>query len=165
MPARTPEQYPGVGGTAVYLEGLKVGYRRYDSERIEPLFPFGFGLSYTTFAFRDLTISPPDGANDHYTVGADVTNTGRREGAEVAQVYVAFPDAAGEPPKQLKGFEKVSLASGQTRHLTFKLDRRAFSVWDSAAQRWTVSGGRYEVLVGDSSRDLPLRTAVTVKGD
>jgi beta-glucosidase len=165
VPARTPEQYPGVGGTAVYSEGLKVGYRWYDAEGIEPLFPFGFGLSYTTFAFRGVTVAPPATANDHYTVAADVTNTGRREGAEVAQVYVAFPDAAGEPPKQLKGFEKVSLRPGQTRHLTFKLDRRAFSIWDSAAQRWTVPGGRYEVLVGDSSRDLPLRATVTVRGD
>jgi beta-glucosidase len=165
VPARTPEQYPGVGGTAVYSEGLKVGYRWYDAEGIEPLFPFGFGLSYTTFAFRGLEIAPPDGTKEHFTVGADVTNTGRREGAEVAQVYVRFPAAAGEPPKQLKGFEKVSLRPGQTRHVTFRLDRRAFSTWDSAAQRWKVPGGRYEVLVGDSSRDLPLRATVTVRGD
>ena len=161
-PAHTPEQYPGVNGTAAYSEGLKVGYRWYDAEDIAPLFPFGYGLSYTTFAYSNLDVSPiltPDG---HITVGVDVTNTGRRAGSEVAQVYVADPSAAGEPPKQLKGFQKASLRPGETKHLTFKLDQRAFSIWDSAAQQWTTVHGQYGVYVGGSSRDLPLHGTVTV---
>jgi beta-glucosidase len=161
-PAHTPEQYPGVNGIATYSEGLKVGYRWYDAEDIAPLFPFGYGLSYTTFAYSGLTVSPvlqPDG---HVTVGVDVTNTGRRAGAEVAQLYVSDPGGAGEPPKQLKGFQKVSLRPGEKKHLTFELDQRAFSVWDGAAQQWTTVHGRYGVYVGGSSRDLPLHGTVTV---
>ncbi|WP_433894333.1 glycoside hydrolase family 3 C-terminal domain-containing protein [Streptomyces sp. CA-111067] len=163
VPAHTPEQYPGVNGTAVYSEGLDVGYRWYDSQGIAPLFPFGYGLSYTTFAFSHLKVTPvltPDG---QVTVGADVTNTGSRAGAEVAQVYLTDPASAGEPPRQLKGFAKVQLAAGQTRHVSFTLDQRAFSTWESAAQQWGTHDGRYTVSVGDSSRDLPLAAAVQVR--
>jgi beta-glucosidase len=163
VPAHTPEQYPGVNGTATYSEGLKVGYRWYDSQGIAPLFPFGYGLSYTTFKFSNLTVNPPRlSASIQITVTADVTNTGKRTGAEVAQVYVAFPQAAGEPPRQLKGFEKVSLKPGQTKTVTFKLGPRAFSMWDTAHQRWTTVAGQYGIAVGDSSRDLPLQGSVTV---
>ena len=95
-------------------------------------------------------------------VGVDVTNTGTRAGADVAQVYVADPAAVGEPPRQLKGFQKVMLAPGQTKHLTFTLDERAFSTWDSAAQNWGTADGHYGILVGDSSRSLPLRGDVTI---
>jgi beta-glucosidase len=162
VPAHTPQQYPGVNGTAVYSEGLQVGYRWYDSQDIAPLFPFGYGLSYTTFAFSNLQVTPTLAPNGHVTVGADVTNTGARAGAEVAQVYVTDPSSVGEPPKQLKGFSKVSLAAGQTQHLTFTLDERAFSTWEPAAQQWSTHDGRYTVSVGDSSRSLPLHAAVNV---
>lgn len=161
-PAHTPEQYPGVNNTATYSEGLKVGYRWYDAEGIAPLFPFGYGLSYTTFAYSNLDVSPRLNPNGQVTATADVTNTGRRAGSEVAQVYVADPSTAGEPPKQLKGFQKVTLQPGETKHLTFKLDQSAFSIWDSAAQQWTTVHGRYGVFVGGSSRDLPLQGTVTV---
>jgi beta-glucosidase len=97
------------------------------------------------------------------TVGVDVRNTGTRTGAEVVQAYVGDPAAAGEPPHQLKGFAKVSLRPGERRHVTLTLDRRAFSVWDSAAQRWTTTPGRYTVAVGDSSRDLPLSATVAMR--
>ena len=162
VPAHTPQQYPGVNGTAVYSEGLQVGYRWYDGQNIEPLFPFGYGLSYTTFAFSHLTVTPVLAPHGHVNVGVDVTNIGTRAGADVAQVYVSDPAAVGEPPKQLKGFQKVTLAPGETKHVTLTLDERAFSTWDSAAQNWGTADGHYGILVGDSSRSLPLRGDVTI---
>ena len=161
-PAHTPEQYPGVNGTAVYSEGLQVGYRWYDAQAVTPLFPFGFGLSYTSFAFRNLKVPARVNSNAAVRVSFDVTNTGSRAGADVAQVYVASPVAAGEPPKQLKGFVKVILRPGQTEHVAVTLDARSFSVWDIAGKRWRGVNGNYEILVGDSSRDLPLHGKITV---
>ncbi|MFC5730043.1 MULTISPECIES: beta-glucosidase family protein [Nocardioides] len=161
-PIRSVEQYPGVKDAdgvphSTYSEGLLIGYRWYDDQGIEPLFPFGHGLSYTTFAYSGLEIRRrATGA----TVRAQVTNTGSRTGAEVAQLYLAFPEEAGEPPLQLKGFEKVELDPGETRTVTFELDRRAFSIWDTAADDWRVVPGCYGVRVGGSSRDLPLSGSV-----
>ena len=163
VPAHTQKQYPGIDGTAVYSEGLQVGYRWYDAQKIEPLFPFGFGLSYTTFAFGHLHISSPN-ADDHVQVALDVTNTGSVTGADVMQVYVAAPGSAGEPPHQLNGFVKISLARGESKHISLTLDRRAFSVWNTKAKQWSVAGGRYEILVGDSSRNLPLHGVVQIRG-
>jgi beta-glucosidase len=161
-PIASPERWPGVNGTAHYAEGLEVGYRWYDAQGQDPLFPFGYGLSYTTFSFKHLAVSPRLDPGGHVTVGVDVTNTGRRAGSDVVQAYVSFPASAGEPPHQLKGFAKVSLRPGQTRHVTLRLDERAFSIWDPAAQQWTTVDGKYQVSVGDSSRNLPLTGAVTV---
>jgi beta-glucosidase len=163
VPASTPQQYPGVNGDAVYSEGLRVGYRWYDAQGQTPLFPFGYGLSYTTFAFSHLTVSPQadDGS---VTVGVDVSNTGTRTGAEIAQVYVAFPSAAGEPPHQLKGFKKVHLDPGATQHVTVTLDASSFATWNTASAKWTTTAGQYGVLVGDSSRNLPLQATVNVRG-
>jgi beta-glucosidase len=107
-------------------------------------------------------VSPRLDPGGHVTVGVDVTNTGRRAGSDVVQVYVSDPATAGEPPHQLKGFAKVSLRPGQTRHVTLRLDERAFSVWNTPAQQWTTVDGGYQVLVGDSSRNLPLAGTVTV---
>jgi beta-glucosidase len=158
-PLRTPEQYPGVKDAqgmphSTYSEKLLIGYRWYDAMDIEPLFPFGFGLSYTSFAFSDLSVtSNGDGA----TVSVTVKNTGSRAGAEVAQVYLEFPALAGEPPLQLKGFDKVHLAPGQTTTVTVELDERAFSIWDDG---WTVTPGCYVVRVGNSSDHLPLSDTV-----
>jgi beta-glucosidase len=162
-PISSPARWPGVNGTVQYSEGLQVGYRWYDAQGQDPLFPFGYGLSYTSFSFSHLTVSPRLDRYGQAVVGVDVTNTGTRTGAEVAQVYLSDPVAAGEPPRQLKGFQKVTLRPGQTKHLTFRLDQRAFSIWDSAAQRWTTVDGRYGVAVGDSSRQLPLTGTVTVR--
>lgn len=161
-PVSSPERWPGVNGVAHYSEGLQVGYRWYDAQAENPLFPFGFGLSYTRFAFRHLSVSPCPDRDGAVTVGVDVTNTGRRAGSDVVQVYVGAPAAAGEPPRQLGGFQKVTLRPGQTRHVTFRLDPRAFSVWDSAAQAWSVVGGQHGIEVGDSSRNLPLAGRVTI---
>jgi beta-glucosidase len=160
VPASTPAQYPGVNGTATYSEGVFVGYRHYDEAGITPLFPFGFGLSYTTFKFSDLSVcAGPDG---RVTVTAEVRNTGRRAGAEVAQLYVGDPSsaAAPEPPNQLQGFTKVELGPGQGTRVTFTLSARSFSYWDTAANSWRVAGGAYHIRLGDSSRDLPLTATV-----
>jgi beta-glucosidase len=164
LPTRTPQQYPGVNGTAVYSEGLEVGYRWYDAQHIAPLFPFGYGLSYTSFAFRNLHVSPTPDRAGRVEVSVEVTDTGTRGGADVAQVYLTDPAAAGEPPLQLKGFQRVRLAAGQTRLVTFTLDRDAFSVWNSDRQRWSTVDGQFTVRVGDSSADLPLSAPVVVRG-
>ncbi|HEU5038833.1 MAG TPA: glycoside hydrolase family 3 C-terminal domain-containing protein [Nocardioides sp.] len=151
-----PAAYPGVDGKESYDEGLLVGYRGYDARGVRPLFPFGFGLGYTTFALRDLDVRRAGaGADVRFTV----RNTGDRRGAVVPQVYVSFPRSAGEPPKQLKGFDKVRLAPGRSRRVTIHLDRRAFAHW---ARGWTVDPGSYRIAVGTSSRDLPLRQRLTL---
>ena len=164
-PAHTPEQYPGVHGTAAYSEGLQVGYRWYDAQNVAPLFPFGFGLSYTNFRFSGLNVPHHARPDEPVRVALDVRNAGSHEGADVVQVYVASPSSAGEPPKALRGFAKIALRAGETKHVTIALDPRAFSIWNTNAKRWTVVRGEYQILVGDSSRDLPLRSAVTVKAD
>jgi len=162
-PAHTPQQYPGVNGTAVYSEGLDIGYRWYDSQNIAPLFPFGYGLSYTTFVLRSLQVAKPV-RDQPASISVEITNDGGRAGDEVIQVYVAAPPAAHEPPKQLKGFAKVFLRSGETRHVTINLDPRAFEIWDKAAKRWTAIAGRYGIFVGTSSRDLPLSRNLVIDG-
>jgi beta-glucosidase len=162
VPASTPEQYPGVNGNATYSEKLLVGYRWYDAKRVEPLFPFGFGLSYTTFSMANLKVAPYS-AGTPLHVSVDVTNTGARDGAEVVQVYVAAPATAGEPPKQLKGFAKVALKPHQTQTVTIALDPRAFSIWDVAKNRWTVVSGEHEILAGNSSRNVPLKAKITIR--
>ena len=161
-PAHTPEQYPGVNGTAMYSEGLEVGYRWYDAQKVTPLFPFGFGLSYTSFVLNNAKAPRTVRAGEIVRVGVNIKSTGSRAGADVVQIYVASPSSSGEPPKQLKGFAKVELRPGQAEHVTVALDPHAFSVWNTKAAKWTVVPGRYTLLIGDSSRDLPLHAAVTV---
>jgi beta-glucosidase len=162
-PAHTPEQWPGVDGVAKYSEGLKVGYRWYDAENIEPLFAFGHGLSYTTFTFKNLNLPKQASAGQPLQVSVDVTNTGPRAGADVVQVYVAFPATAGEPPRQLKAFEKISLNPGETKHVTLPLDERAFSIWNTPQNKWTGVAGAFTISVGDSSRNLPLHADLTIQ--
>lgn len=132
----------------------------YDAEKIAPLFPFGFGLSYTSFQLDRLTVSGPTAGK--VIVELDVTNTGQRDGADVAQAYVGYPSDAGEPPKQLRGFAKVKLRAHETRHVLMTLDDQAFSIWDTSLNKWSLVPGKYEILVGDSSDHLPLRATVTV---
>jgi beta-glucosidase len=162
QPANTTAQYPGTDGTAHYSEGIFVGYRHYDARGIAPLFPFGHGLSYTTFSYANLTITKGAGAN--VTVEADVTNTGTRTGGEVVQLYVGSPSTAAAPeaPRELQGFQKVTLPAGQTGHLRFTLDARSFSFWNSDANAWRIAGGQYRIQLGRSSRDLRLSGTVTL---
>ena len=123
LPLRSAEQYPGVNDVAHYSEGLLVGYRWYDAKEIEPLFPFGFGLSYTTFSYNDLKVSLESGSKN-VTVEFNVINSGQIAGAEVAQVYLGLPSLpiVPQPPRQLKGFRRVELEAGQKAHVTISLD-------------------------------------------
>lgn len=159
LPANTPSQYPGVNGIVTYSEGLDMGYRWFDAKNITPLFPFGYGLSYTTFAYSNLAVAA--GANDTATVTFDVTNTGTSTGGNVAEVYVGQPAAAGEPPKNLEGFQKMRLTPGQTGHYSVSLDTRAFEHWDTTIHNWAITPGSYQIMVGTSSRDIVLTGAIT----
>ncbi len=162
--ASNPAQYPGVNGVAHYSEGLEVGYRAYTAHKITPLFPFGFGLSYTEFSFDDLKVSKGS-APSIATVSFKVTNTGKRAGAEVAEVYLGFPaiDEGNEPPLQLKAFSKVMLNPGESKTVELKLDTRAFSYWSEKTHAWTVAAGEFQVMVGDSSANTPLKANLTVR--
>jgi beta-glucosidase len=148
--------YPGENGKVYYGEGLFVGYRYYDKKQIEPLFPFGYGLSYTTFQYSNLTIGAQyfDSA-DHIPVSVDVTNTGSRAGHEVVQLYVTdIASRLARPEKELKAFAKVYLEPGETKTVTFTLDHKALSYYDPAEPGWVAEAGLFEVLVGSSSRDI-----------
>lgn len=148
-----------------YAEGVFLGYRFYDKNKVEPLFPFGFGLSYTTFAFSNLKIAPDDiPASDSVTVDFDVKNTGQRAGAEIAQVYVGDPSATvPRAERELKGFSRVMLEPGESKHILVKLDRRSLAYWDIETHDWKVDPGRFVVCVGDSSRNLPLQASFNVR--
>ena len=170
LPANTPERYPGVDGVARYSEGVFVGYRHYDQMNLTPLFPFGHGLSYASFAYRNLavpssTISFADEKPDVISVDVEITNTGQVSGAEVAQLYVGMPSVpVAQPPKQLKGFQKVVLKPGESAHARFALSAQSFGYWDVQSHQWRVAPGRYRIMVGSSSRDIRLEKAVEVRG-
>ncbi len=153
------EAYPGVGGQEYYREGLLVGYRWYDTKNIEPLFPFGYGLSYTTFKYDNLKLVPGDHAKGIWmTAQFDVTNTGSRAGEEVAQVYIHENNPALErPEKELKGFDKISLQPGETATVSIPLGYRAFSYYDSDKKGWVAQADDFQILVGSSSRDIRLK--------
>jgi len=148
-----------------YAEGVWIGYRYYTSTGKEPLYPFGYGLSYTTFDFRNLQVAPKDASvSGKVTVAFDVVNSGKVAGGEVAELYVGDPSAkVKRPSKELKGFEKVHLAPGASQHVTLTLDARAFSYWDTDANRWRVDPGKFVVYVGDSSEHTPLTADITLK--
>ena len=151
--------FPGVNGAEHYEEGLLVGYRWYDTKAIEPLFPFGFGLSYTTFAYSNLRLVPgTDASGPVVTVQFDLANTGPRAGAEVAQVYVhqASPGLP-RPAQELKGFQKISLPPGERQTISIPLDARAFAFYDPARHGWVAEQGTFTIQVGGSSRDLRLQ--------
>jgi beta-glucosidase len=163
VPAATPAQWPGTNGTVQYSEGLKVGYRWYDAQGLTPLFPFGYGLSYTSFRYSHLRLS--SGKLDQHgrlQATVDVTNTGKRAGADVVQLYLGAPAATGEPASQLKAFAKVDLAPRQTKTVRLTLSAQDASYWHPDAQAWTLGAGTYSVRVGDSSRDLPLSATFRV---
>ena len=151
-------------GHVKYDDKLMVGYRYWTTIGRHPLFPFGYGLSYTTFGFSNLVVPATAAAGQKVTVSFDVTNTGKLEGAEVAQLYVSDPSARVErPERELKGFQKVRLDHGETTHVSIDLDARAFSYWDTAAHKWTVDPGRFVIRVGDSSENTPLSADLILK--
>jgi beta-glucosidase len=168
LPANTPAQYPGDHGVVHYSEGVFVGYRHYDAQDIQPLFPFGFGLSYTTFAFKHLTIKlapvSPGRFVLHATIQLDITNTGKRAGADVVELYVGIPSthAVPEPPKQLKGFERLELNPGETGRANFELGAPSFAYWDVHTHGWMVAPGTYRIMVGSSSRETQLQGTIEV---
>ncbi len=167
-PANTPEQYPGVAPQgapdetwrdSVYSEGVFVGYRHFDRAGIEPLFPFGHGLSYTTFDWTDAS-AEADGEGG-WNVSLTIENTGPRPGAEVVQLYVAAPGkAAPRPPKELKAFARVELAPGEERRVTMKVPGKALQYWNEEDSSWAMEIGAHELLLGASSRDIRHRLQV-----
>jgi len=157
--------YPAAGTKrVVYKEGIFVGYRGYERNQTKPLFPFGFGLSYTTFAYSNLSVKPMlSESGTRYEVSFDVKNTGTREGADVAQVYVGDSQTnVPRPPKALKGFVTVNLRPGETRKVSVMLDNRALSYYDVNAKQWRAEPGDFNVLVGRSSEQIELRGKLTL---
>ena len=150
---------------ANYGEGIFIGYRHYDAHKIAPLFPFGFGLSYTTFAYSGLLVGATVvKETDGVTVEVKVKNTGSVAGQEVVQLYVheQRPKVV-RPQKELKAFAKVALQAGEERAVSFQLMKRDFAYYDTVRHDWNVNPGRFEILVGSSSQDLPLRQTIEVE--
>ncbi len=142
-----------------YDEGLKVGYKWYDAEKKPVLFPFGFGLSYTSYSYSKLTVTP----GDQTTVTFTVTNTGKRAGQEIAQLYAALPAGSGEPPKRLVGWTKIQLSPGESKDVTLTIPAMYLSIYDEASKGWKLLPGSYTFMAGTSSKDLPLSANVTLK--
>ena len=159
--------YPAPGSKRVeYREGVFTGYRGFEHNKVRPLFPFGYGLSYTTFAYKNLSIKNVSGtpANPRFEVTFDLTNTGSRAGAEVAQLYVSDGHAGiPRPAKELKGFSKVSLAPGETRTVTLPLDLRSLAYYDVQGKQWRADAGEFKVLVGRSSQEIELSQPLVLK--
>jgi beta-glucosidase len=140
------------------VEGAAVGYKWYESQKKPVLFPFGFGLSYTTFSYSNLKVG-----KDGESVTLTVKNTGARAGAEVAEVYATLPQSAGEPWNRLIAYKKVELAPGESKTVTMDVDPTYESIWDVAAKRWTRPSGEYKVIAGPSSSELPLEATFSVR--
>ena len=142
-----------------YDEGLKVGYKWYDAENKPVLFPFGYGISYTTYSYSNLKVTP--GQNPH--VSFTLSNTGNRPGAEIAEIYASLPAAAAEPPKRLVGWSKVKLNGGESKDVTVEVDQKYLSIFNVEKDRWQLVPGEYMFLVGSSAQDLPLKETVSLK--
>jgi beta-glucosidase len=156
-PAHALNAYPGTNGVVTYAEGLLVGYRWFDAKKIEPLFPFGYGLSYTQFKYSKLNLAPGGDPENPLTVELELANTGKLAGAEVVQVYVQPLDpSVSRPLKELKGFKKVLLQPGEKQKISIKLDPSAFAYYSPDKKGWVAEKGGYKILVGSSSRDIRL---------
>jgi beta-glucosidase len=141
-----------------YDEKLEVGYKWYDAQKKPVLFPFGFGLSYTTYAYSDLKVE----SGETVKVSFNLRNSGQRAGTEIAQVYVAFPESAGEPPKRLIGWSRVDLKPGESKLVSIDVPRDRLAVIDESSDHWKLVPGSYNVLVGSSSGNLPLTAAMNL---
>jgi len=161
----TYNSYPGKDGIAEFKEGIFMGYRHYDKENIEPLFPFGYGLSYTTFEYSDLKLSLDKmKTNDTLRVSLTVTNAGKVDGTEVVQLYISDKQASVEREvKALKSFQRVSLKTGESKSVTMKIDKTALSFYDVKVKKWFAEPGEFEVLIGASSRDIRLKGEFELK--
>lgn len=152
------QPYPGGPSTVEYRESIYVGYRYYDTAKVDVLFPFGYGLSYTTFAYRDLSVQVK---NDSAAITLKVKNTGKVAGKEAVQVYVRdIASTAFRPEKELKGFAKIELQPGEEKEVTITLGRRAFASYDVGQKDWIIESGDFEILVGASSKDIRLTSAI-----
>jgi Glycosyl hydrolase family 3 C terminal domain. len=157
--------YPGENLKVDYAEGIYVGYRYFDTKNVEPQFPFGHGLSYTTFDYSSLKIDNQlASTKKQAVVTVNVRNSGKRTGAEVVQLYVHDGHAKiDRPVHELKGFQRVELKPGESKEVSFKLDRAALSYWNPATKAWQADPGTFEVQVGASSRDVRLRAKLELK--
>ena len=157
--------YPGEKTFAEYSEGIFVGYRHFDKYNIEPLFPFGYGLSYTTFEYSDIKLSSEKiSRNDTLEIALTVTNTGKVDGDEVVQLYIHDKEASVEREvKSLKGFARVNLKAGESKSVKFKIDKSHLSFYDVNAKKWVAEPGDFEVLIGASSRDIRLKSKFVLK--
>ncbi len=174
-PPESAPKFPGPGGDIssfmslmskglppfqiAYDEKLKVGYKWYDAEKKPVLFPFGYGLSYTTFSYSGLTVTPGDVS----TVSFTVSNKGARAGTEIAEVYTTLPEAAGEPPKRLIGWSRIDLKPGESKQVSVPVSRDRLTIYDEASDSWKLVPGVYNIMAGGSSQDLPLHKDVTLR--
>lgn len=157
-----PDRQPGIdkGKTILHSEGVFVGYRWFDEKKIEPLIPFGHGRSYTRFDYRNLTVV--DVEIFPIRVSVDVKNCGERDGTDVVQLYIHdLESALPRPPRELKGFESVTLKTGETRHVEFELGREAFSYYDPDKKAWVLEPGTFEIQIGASSRNIKERVQIS----
>ncbi|MFZ0043208.1 MAG: glycoside hydrolase family 3 C-terminal domain-containing protein [Solirubrobacteraceae bacterium] len=171
IPEQSPAQWPGVnqagdsvGPHSQYSEGLLVGYRWYDAKGIKPLFPFGFGLDYTSFHYSGMGLHATSAGGDVAQATIHVANTGSRAGADVPQLYIEDPPVTGEPPRQLQGYSRVSLSPGGSATVTIPFGARALSWWNFSTHTWTVSRGCYTVAVGPNERDIEAHEILAVNG-
>jgi beta-glucosidase len=161
----TAMDFPSKDGNANYGEGIFIGYRYYDKKKIEPNFPFGYGLSYTSFSYSDIkanTTAAKD--SDAITISVKVKNTGKIAGKEVVQLYVHEQESeVARPENELKHFEKVALLAGEEKTVTFQLTSRDFAYFNSKSHDWAIKSGKFDILIGSSSRDLPLKQTITIE--
>jgi len=157
--------FPGENGEVIYGERIFVGYRWYDARNIKPLYPFGHGLSYTTFDYQNLRVSSNDITDrERLIITATIRNTGRRSGMEVVQLYVSDPESSWQRPvKELKDFTKISLEPGESTEIRFELNARDFSYYDSRQDRWVAESGEFKVAIGASSADLRLSETIRLQ--
>lgn len=163
-PAHATNSFPG-DKTVSYAEGILVGYRWFDTKKIEPLYPFGYGLSYTTFAFENAkTDKKVYTINETITVSVTVKNTGKRDGKEVVQLYAAKSDSKiDRAAQELKGFQKVWVAAGNSQTITIQVPVKELAYYNVATKKWTVEPGNYTLKAGRSSRDIQKEIAITIK--
>jgi len=159
-----PDDYYSFGSEINYKEGVFVGYRYFDEHKLDPLFPFGYGLSYTKFTYGEPKLSRDSiKIGEPVSVSMDITNTGSRAGYEVVQLYVHEKACSvPRPPKELKAFEKVFLKPGETKTVTLPLDKRSFAYFSEKQHDWVVEPGKFELLIGSSSRDIRKTVACTI---
>ena len=157
--------FPGEGDKVEYKEGVFVGYRYYDAKNIEPLFPFGFGLSYTNFEYSNLSINKKEITDtETVSISMNVKNTGSRAGKEIVQLYIKDVESSmTRPEKELKGFEKVELQPGEEKTVSFTLNKRSFAYYNVELKDWHVETGEFEILVGKSSKEIVLHDSMYVQ--